>query len=568
MLQELDLDNLSDVSVDDEPIQCGRCEEELNLLLHLENSAACREATMREKLPRQWWIEKYFDNTGLLVFDLSLALRCCLNSAGCPLPRGIIERNSRHPFDNPDCLRFYKTSPVLAQANVDTNNDPALRKYIKNQKRSINRAMVREAEGFSQKMDSQMTSSCQRCGLQGPVLSRFKLAKEVTGEQRMVCAEPVCEDEENHVDYHPRTLAHDRATASNSIEPGNEDNLILVCAPFHAANVLGPAQMVREDCRVPLDEGIDGNKSIVVIVPNTMQAMGKGGLDNPAKRAAEELFNLKPIANATLAPRTMLLDHPGRFVQASSVMYRVMMAAYRKFWWEKTFASQNTARGRLERSPNKTDATFRRPGYRDVAPEAVEKKLPWSDSAEWARLAESEARSAVNGRIRTKVRVRLLADDPALWSKKLKAIMARSFERNITETVEDRQVLTCVGGCDTESCPEVHMQIDEFLKEQTSGIGRLARIPLVLNYLKVKMECFRQAVLISECEHYDFKIKWDRDSWDVYMVGHLWTKKRRSLNEKVARNWYLGDVGIVRRVLQRPEDMETVSLDPQHLESR
>lgn len=554
--------------MDDEPIKCGQCEEELNLLLHLENSTACREATMREKLPRQWWIEKYFDDTGLLLLHLGLALRCCLNTAGCPLPRGIIERGSRHPFDDPDCLQFYKTSPVFAKLNVDTDNEPAFRQYLKNQKRSINRAMVREAEGFSQRMDSQMMTSCQRCGLQGPVLSRYELVKEVRGEQRMVCAKPVCEDEENNVDYHPRTLTYDRGTASNSIEPGKEDNLVLVCAPFHTANVLGPAQLVREDCRVPLHDGIDGDKCIVVLVPNTMQAMGKGGLDMPAKRAAEEWFNLKRIANATLAPRTMLLDNSGSFVHASSVMYRVMMAGYRKFWWEKTFACQHTARGRIERSPNKTDATFRRLGYRDVAPEAVEKKLPWSDSAEWARLAESGARSAVNGRIKTKVRVRLLADDPALWSKKLKAIMARSFERDVTETVGERQLLTCVGGCNTESCPEVHLQIDEFLKQRCSGIGRLARIPLVLNYLKVKVECFRKFVLIPECEHYDFKIKWDKESWDVYMVGHLWTKKRRSLNEKVARSWYPGDVGIVRRVLQRPQDMETVSLDPQHLERR
>ena len=177
----MDLDNLSVVSVDDEPIKCGQCEEELNLLLHLENSTACREATMREKLPRQWWIEKYFDDTGLLLLHLGLALRCCLNTAGCPLPRGIIERGSRHPFDDPDCLQFYKTSPIFAKLNVDTDNEPAFRQYLKNQKRSINRAMVREAEGFSQRMDSQMMTSCQRCGLQGPVLSRYELVKEVRG---------------------------------------------------------------------------------------------------------------------------------------------------------------------------------------------------------------------------------------------------------------------------------------------------------------------------------------------------------------------------------------------------
>ena len=52
------------------------------------------------------------------------------------------------------------------------------------------------------------------------------------------------------------------------------------------------------------------------------------------------------------------------------------------------------------------------------------------------------------------------------------------------------------------------------------------------------------------------------------MVGHLWTKGRKSLNEKAARKWYKENVDIVRRVVQRTKDMETVSLDPICLEKR
>ena len=110
--------------------------------------------------------------------------------------------------------------------------------------------------------------------------------------------------------------------------------------------------------------------------------------------------------------------------------------------------------------------------------------------------------------------------------------------------------------------------LDVFLNQKLSGVDQLARIPLVLNYLKCKVECFRKTFLDLECDQYDMKIEWDRDSWNVHIVGHIWTKVRKSLNEKAARKWYKDGVDIVRRVLQRTSDMETVSLDPLHLERR
>ena len=54
----------------------------------------------------------------------------------------------------------------------------------------------------------------------------------------------------------------------------------------------------------------------------------------------------------------------------------------------------------------------------------------------------------------------------------------------------------------------------------------------------------------------------------MYLVGNIWTKKRISLNEKVASRRLWTEAEIVKRVLQRPDDMETVSLAAEHVQSR
>ena len=529
----------------------------------------CLEATMREKLPRRWWIQRYLNDKDLLLLDLSIVLSCCLNSGrGCSLQHGIIPRNSRHPFDNPDCLRFYKLAPIFAQLNVNTDNEEVLKRFLRNRKRIITTAKVKEVEGFADMMESQMNLSCQMCGLQGPVMSGFDLLREARGGQRMVCSKPLCEDLDNQVDFHPRTLAFDRSTASRPFEGDHEDHLVACRAPFEQGFVFCPAHMVIQDFHVPPGERIEGNRRIVVLVPNTIQSMGKSQLQDPSKRAAEDWDGLKPIADATLAPRTMLLNNFGEFVQAASVLYRVMLAAFRKCCWDKMNTMRNSAKGRLEWSPNKTDATFGQANFRAAAPGALEEKFPWSDQAEWARQSESEARSAINGMVKTKVRVRLLSNEVVQWSPKLKSVMVKSFQREVTETAEGVRMVTCAGPCEPGFCAENHIELDLFLNQKMSGVNQLARIPLVLNYLKAKVECFKKTVLDLECDQYDMKIEWDRDSWNVHMVGHLWTKGRKSLNEKVARKWYKGDVDIVRRVVQRTKDMETISLDPRHLERR
>ena len=195
--------------------------------------------------------------------------------------------------------------------------------------------------------------------------------------------------------------------------------------------------------------------------------------------------------------------------------------------------------------------------------------MPWSDGAISLRTCQSEARRAWNGRVKSSIDVRILADDPVQWSPSLKAMIAKTFEREVTTTAEGNQTLTCAGGCVPAHCINHHPQMDTFLEENMVGLARLARIPIVLNYLKVALSCFEKAILVPTCSQWDFNLTFDKTGWNVSLVGSVWTKKRTSLNERIAQRTQIKtDLDIVKRILQKPEDLETVSLDQNHLQTR
>ena len=553
---------MSIVSGDAEPLRCGHCQDAVNVLGHLEENAECREAAMRERLP---WNEDYVDDKGLLLFDLSLVFECCLNTGGCPLPNGVTETNSRHLCNSDVCHQFYLSAPVLRELNAKTDTAAGLTEWLRNRRTKLRKKKSAESQRFLALMSPELQNRCHKCGLQGSPYSHSGLGWFVVnrGETaRMVCKKPLCQGD-GTLDYDPNALSYARGNAS--IVPGKEDHLGVIRVETKNALLFMPACNLRGDIAAQLNEGMDSAKKLVVALPNTVAATQT--LEAAAKRAECDWANIKSLTNATLAPRTMLLTNYGQLIHAVSLMHRHMLATYRKRCIDRLTQMKNTATGPLTRSPYKTDATFMRPKFSNVEPMVLPDVMPWCESAQAIRLAESESRSAFNGRVKTRAQIRLLSEETELWSEQLKTIIAKSFGRDVTDAGSGK-IVTCEDSCDPMSCDMRHPGLDAFLSEQMSGLARLARIPLILNYLKIKIRCLQKTALEQDCSHFDFKIIWDKFSWNVVMIGHMWSKRRRSLNEKVARNWYPRDIDIVRRVLVRSEDMETVSLDPGNLERR
>ena len=569
----MDVSVESYVSIDNEPTKCGSCEDSMDIIAHLEENMLCREAYMAEYLPQKWWQDRhqYLNDTSLLLLDLSLRLKRCLNTGSCTMPRdSCVSQWPKHLKDHPLCFQFYRshTSVVEHLTDGEAKDVKQLASKLGDRRKSLMRAKTEEESsgirGFQAKMARQMVDKCTECGLLGPVDLKFKVFSERGGGDALACKD--CHDEELAIHMHPENLAERRQRHWRA-DTGESDHLVALRADHHAGHVLVPANVATDE-QLWVREGSSGEEHFTIVVPTTPAAIAK--LNEASRRASVEWSaGLKATSIATSAPRTLILQSFGDFLQTVSAIYRCKLAQFSRGVTHWFAALSNSASGAVERrSPRKIDAHYKKLKFENCHPMAMAETMPWSDGAVDQRTSESEARRAWNGRVKMKIRARVLSDNPVQWSPNLKAIIVRSFEREVIQTSEGGQTLTCAGGCEATVCSNVHPQMDKFLEEKMVGLQRLARIPIVLNYLKALLACYERNVLRHECSQWDFKLKWERDTWNVYLIGNMWRKTWNSLNEKVASKRLWKEIEIVRRVLQRPEVMETVSLGAEYVHSR
>ena len=561
----------SDNSVEDEPEKCGSCEDSHDLLAHLEENFPCLEAHAREYLPRSWLDVSYINDTPLLLLDMSLCHRLCLNTGSCPFPRdNPVSQWPKHMRDSELCFEFYRRHPAVVEHLTDGIADDVgrLANKLKERKSSLMKKKANEDRtgitGFNTRMARQMCDKCTQCGLLGPVDEKFKLSNK---GGVLACND--CHDKDVAIHVQPANLA-ERRRAFYTANTGESDHLVALRADHHTGHVLFPANVTTERQQDWVTEGRRDEELLTVVVPIASTAMKR--LSEPSRRASEEwTTGLKTLALNTEAPRTLLIQNFEDLLQVLSALHRGKLAC---FWrsvihWAERFSNSATCEIE-ERSPKKLRASYEeRVKFVNMYPGATKDVLPWSDDAVSERIRQSEARRAWNGRVKTLVEVRILADKPRDWSQNLKEILAKTFERGVVETPDGVQTATCAGGCTLASCNNSHLSIDEFLELHMVGLAQLARIPVVLNYLKASLACFERAILRAEFGQWDFQVKFDKESWNVYLVGNVWTKRTASLNEKVAgKTRVKTERDIVKRILLKPEDMETVSLDQDHLQTR
>ena len=418
--------------------------------------------------------------------------------------------------------------------------------------------------GFDARIQREMFDKCTNCGMLGPIGERLKLTKRVG--QRNVCKDCLNQQTATHVQ--PTNLAEKRMAVYRA-NTGESDHLVALRAEHHTGHVLFPANVVNYPPQSWVTEGRRDEELFTVVVTTALPAMKR--LNEASRRAADEwMTGLKFVAQATEAPRTMLLEDFPMLLQASSALHRAKLAAFRRSVIQTTVSRGNAASAEIvERSPvKKIRASYQAVKFEDCMPGAMKETFSWSDGAVSERMAQSEARRAWNGRVKTSLEVRILADEPVHWSQTLKVIIAKTFERDVMESVGDVQTLTCAGGCTSTPCNNVHPQLDKFLEENVVGLARLARIPVVLNYLKVTVTAFEKSILRPDCRQWDFHLKFEKKGWNVWLVGSVWTNKRASLNDKIATKRIRTELDIVRRILSKPEDLETVSMNQDHLQSR
>ena len=572
--QDVNFSMESDMSADeDEPEKCNICDSGGDLLGHLEDSFSCLKTRAMELLPRHWWEQFYMNDAPFALLDMSIRLRLCLNTGSCPLPRGNTVRNwPKHMEESFLCFKFYRNHPAVVEHLVkgiaqDVNQ---LTNKMAPRRSNLIRTQIDGERtgiaGFEARISREMCEECGQCGMLGPVGERLKLAK--TGERGVLACKD-CLDDDEAFRVQPKSLA-DRRAAVYRASRGELDHLVALRAEHHDGHVLFPANVASRRAQEWVTEGRMEEEHFTVVVPTSVTAIKV--LNEAARRASDEwTTGLKALLLETESPRTILVTDFLMFLQAVSALQRTKLAEFNRSVIHLAEQLGNAATAVIvDRSPQKRiRASYRRVNFDDCMPGAMAETFDWSDDAVSKRTGQSEARRAWNGSVKTSVEVRILADEPVNWSQTLKAIFAKTFERDVIESVEGIQTLTCAGGCTPTSCNNVHPHLDKFLEENMVGLARLARIPVVLNYLKVAVTAFEKAILMPDCRQWDFNLKFEKKGWNVSLVGSMWTKKRASLNDKIATKTRIKtDLDIVKRILSRPEDLETVSMDQGHLQNR
>ena len=344
---------------------------------------------------------------------------------------------------------------------------------------------------------------------------------------------------------------------------------------------------VQLRCKIRPDNRVDSSR-ITVLVPNSAAAIQ--WMNDASERAYKILPALKKLREAASMPRVWPTDDILAFNLLVSALNRYRIADCRNMCSDLVGRAHHATKGIiLARSPVAFAKTNRQnPRLSQYFALGIQSKFKWSDAALALRFSESAARRATNGAVKTMIRANLLTDELEGWSDTLKAVLVRSFRRNVIEGKP--QLVKCDLDCNPEACDQRHEDTTQFLMRSMTGVEKLKRIALILGYLKAKVEGFKKHVLEPQCVEYDFDIKWNRDTWKVDLVGHMWTKKREPLNRNIAAvscpdfhkepelfglrpilsqakitGACLADVKVVKRLLKKMPEMETCSLDATHL---
>ena len=179
-----------------------------------------------------------------------------------------------------------------------------------------------------------------------------------------------------------------------------------------------------------------GDEIMLVAVPNTTAAFKR--LDKMSGRAWNDWkTGLEKVTTATEDSRILHLQDIDAFIQTASVAFRCKLAAFKKYQINTVAAGKHSALAEIDsRVHKRVKASYKPPTLDSVIPLGITQHFPWSDSAKGARAEESEARNAYYGKVKTMIDVRILADNSIHWSRKLKLIIVKSFERDIAETPE------------------------------------------------------------------------------------------------------------------------------------
>ena len=525
--QTASVDNLVEsmaVSSACEGDSCPNCNYEGSLAQHLQDHVHCLAALTERYLQNRAAL--YVGKTNHAIFDLGILLSFCPNpSCFASLAK---EGVKKHAIGA--CLDFFQSEGEALYKWSRTLNSLSVAAKWHDRKCYLTKCARQSAEShlgsYLSSLATTLTRVCSNCCIQGPLLDIKDHELEVAGwneagDRPLWFCSNCKNQKENHLEM--VDFAVKRVGALSIAKPKDVIALkaVRVENPISGTSrvVFMPENVAGEE-HPPVDRDELLPLGTTVLVPKTPESLDQ---------FSDEVFDEANHDIDVLSNLAQFLARRPLFVKPTltlSVFWRLKMAQIRLERLSMLKSLQKTSKGKIEsRDPNMASVVDRDPHYAMTQKFCLTNTCSWSTGAGVKRSDESAARSAVNGQVKTKVRVTLFKQG-----------------EDIPEFVKIIQEAIAVHG----ARPVLYFA------------------PLVLNFVYGKLKLLVKHILAPTYSNWDLRLIFHSREWTVELEGYLYSQQFDELNVKIAQEG-LTHEDTIKSILSQKALMPTVCLNEKQL---
>ena len=447
-----------------------------NLAAHLLQQPDCLEDFILQHLMTR--IDIYEGQSDLAVFDLSNILSFCPNPAcDTELPtetRDDQRARARHVRGN--CLRFYQIEGAnLLRWSPNLDSDTILKKLENRRsylRKHLSNTEEKRMQAFEEERGRMRYGTCATCNIQGPLPGQ-ELHKLVVTGGTVNSPEFQCLGCYNQEDKHMEMVQnfYEKLHLLSFGKPGDIDTAMVAVRSCNGKPVLLPA-VLRGEMEI-YNGALPHN--VAVLLPNMPGALDQlpEELFDEANRVSEALTEVTDFAS-----RRVIADTTP--VQMASLFWRNVQAQIKKKRIGMLQAMKKTSKGEIEtRVPRTVFTRSHIPTYASTKWLSLVDTCLWSEGSKKKSHRESRGRAAVNGVVRTNVKMTLADLKP------------------------DKR-------------------------------PSLALAPSFLNLAYGKMRALEKHIIKPAHSNYDLEVRFHHGEWKIDLVGSLFSNECQEINADIA----------------------------------